>query len=74
MDGVDSVKKPHRKRQSGVKAEKKKKKNKYLDQTPQQRNPKAFTVQSSRRAHKAVQRYFFLFFRILFLLCLLNFR
>lgn len=56
MDEADSVKKPHRKRQSGVKAEKKKK-NKYLDnQSPQQRNPKAFTVQSSRRAHKAVQR------------------
>eukprot|EP00106_Octopus_bimaculoides_P008936 XP_014776378.1 PREDICTED: ribosome biogenesis protein BMS1 homolog [Octopus bimaculoides] len=54
---LDEVKKKHHKRQSGLKAEKKKAKFKLEDnRTAQQKNPKAFIVQSARKAHKAVQR------------------
>ncbi|CAI9719194.1 biogenesis BMS1 homolog [Octopus vulgaris] len=54
---LDEVKKKHHKRQSGLKAEKKKAKLKLEDnRSAQQKNPKAFIVQSARKAHKAVQR------------------
>lgn len=59
---LDEVKKKHHKRQSGLKAEKKKAKLKLEDnRSAQQKNPKAFIVQSARKAHKAVQRYCLLF-------------
>lgn len=56
MDGEDQ-RKGHRKRQAGPKAEKKKAKNKHQqDLTPQQRNPKAFSIQHARKTAKIVQR------------------
>ncbi|GAB1606535.1 ribosome biogenesis protein BMS1 homolog [Argonauta hians] len=54
---LDEVKKKHHKRQSGLKAEKKKAKLKIEDnRSAKQKNPKAFTVQSTKKAHKGVQR------------------
>lgn len=56
MDGEDQ-KKVHRKRQSGPKADKKKaKKNHQQELTPQQRNPKAFSIQHAVKTARVVQR------------------
>ncbi|VDI64097.1 Hypothetical predicted protein, partial [Mytilus galloprovincialis] len=56
MEGEDH-KKVHRKRQAGPKAEKKKsKKDHQQDLTPQQRNPRAFSIQHARKTAKIVQR------------------
>lgn len=50
-------KKPHRKRQSGPKAVKKKAKSDHQQElSAQQRNPKAFSVQHAKKALKVVQR------------------
>ena len=50
-------KKVHRQRQAGPKALKKKAKSGHeQDLTPQQRNPKAFSVQHARKTLKLVQR------------------
>ena len=57
MEGEDH-KKVHRQRQAGPKAEKKKsKKNHQQDLTPQQRNPRAFSIQHAKKTAKIVQRY-----------------
>ena len=51
-------KKGHRARLAGVKAEKKKAKNKHEQElTARQRNPKAFSVQAIQKTAKRVQRY-----------------
>ncbi|KAK3091894.1 hypothetical protein FSP39_023506 [Pinctada imbricata] len=56
MEGAENQKK-HRQKHAGIKAEKKKAKNKHQqDLTPQQRNPKAFSIQHARKTAKIVQR------------------
>ena len=51
----------HRPRQSGPKALKKKAKSDHeQDFTPQQRNPKAFSVQHAKKTLKIIQRYIWL--------------
>lgn len=51
------IRKSHRKKQSGPKAEKKKSKEKHdQEMTAKQRNPKAFAVQSVKKTAKLVQR------------------
>ena len=53
----EDKKKLHRKRQAGPKADKKKAKNKVDENmTPQQRNPKAFAIQSINKVAKQVRR------------------
>ncbi|KAL5018103.1 hypothetical protein ScPMuIL_003825 [Solemya velum] len=56
MEDADSQKK-HRKKQAGTKAGRKKSKDKHEQElTPQQRNPKAFSIQHARKTAKLVQR------------------
>ena len=48
----------HRPRKSGPKALKKKAKSSHeQDYTPEQRNPKAFSVQHAKKTLKSIQRY-----------------
>ena len=58
MDDVHTERKKHRERKAGVKAEKKKAKDK-VDQslTPLQRNPKAFSIQHATKTARIIQRY-----------------
>lgn len=52
-----SEKKPHRKRQAGPKAFKKKAKSDHQQElSAQQRNPRAFAIQHAKKALKVVQR------------------
>ena len=70
MEGEDH-KKVHRQRQAGPKAEKKKsKKNHQQDLTPQQRNPRAFSIQHANKTAKIVQRY--TIFRTIAITCRLS--
>ncbi|XP_055373601.1 ribosome biogenesis protein BMS1 homolog [Condylostylus longicornis] len=57
-DNSSEKKKAHRKRNSGVKAEKKKLKSKVVDEnlTARQRNPKAFAINSAKRAELKFRR------------------
>lgn len=59
MEDQSDHKKAHRKKLSGPKAERKKSKHgQGIDQnlTPQQRNPRAFSIQHANKALKTVQR------------------
>ena len=56
MDDESAAHKGHRKRQAGPKAEKKRKKVKQEELTPQQRNPKAFAYHSVNKVAKALRR------------------
>lgn len=55
---TEQEQKKHRRKQSGIKAEKKSKKTKHEQElTAKQRNPKAFAIQSVNKAAKLFHRY-----------------